>query len=144
MTVIDAFDLSVGAHRIRFESPDFLSIAFVGPFTVEQAQTVVQTTLDTSERIGPLLISVDVSRFQSSGPKIREVFAKGAQREYQIRAMAFWGASFPVRMAMMMVIRASRALKEDVFKFPMEFKATEEDARKWLLGMRSRVPAISV
>lgn len=136
MSAAVAFDLAVGAHRIRLEPPDLLSIAFVGPFTVEQAQTVVQTTLDTSEGIGPLLISVDVSRFQSSGPKIREVFAKGAQREYQIQAMAFWGASFPVRMAMMMVIRAGRALKGDIFKFPLEFKATEEEARKWLLGMR--------
>lgn len=132
----EAFDLAIGTHRIRFEPPDLFSVSFVGPFTVEEAQTLVKTTLETCERVGSLLIAVDVSGFQSSGAKIREVFAKGAQSMYQIRAMAIWGASFPVRMAMMMVIRAGRALKEDVFKFPVEFLATEEDARKWLMGQR--------
>lgn len=136
MTPLKDFDVSIGAHRIRFESPDLLTIVFGGLFAVEEAQKVVQITMETSQSAGPVLLSVDVARFQSSGRKVREIFAKGAAHDVRIQAMGIWGASFPVQMAMMMVIRAGRALKVNGFAFPLEFKATEEEAREWLMGMR--------
>lgn len=131
-----AFDVAIGNHRVRFEPPDMFYVAFRGKFTVEQAQELVRLSLETSERAGPLLVSVDVAGFQSSGPKIREIFAKGAQQGDQFRALAVWGAPFGVRIAFVMVLRAARALKGDAFRFPMEFVTTEEDARRWLIERR--------
>jgi len=134
---VEAFDLSIGQHRVRFEPPDFMRVAFRGKFTVQEAQDLVRLSVETGEKVGPLLVSVDVAGFEFSGPKIREVFAKGVQHGDRFRALAVWGAPFAVRMPFMMVLRAARALKEDVFKFPMEFVATEEEARRWLIERRT-------
>jgi hypothetical protein len=133
---IEAFDVAIGNHRVRFEPPDLYYVAFRGKFTLEEAQELVRLSLETSERAGPLLVSVDVAGFQSSGPRIREVFAKGAQHGDRFRALAVWGAPFPVRIAIVMVLRAARTLKKDAFKFPMEFVTTEEEAQRWLIERR--------
>lgn len=130
------FPTTFGAHSVCLASPDILHCVFGGRFTEEEAHTMVQTIQQAGARFGPLFACVDVRDFRTSGPKVRAIMANAGGRAYPFRAAVVFGASFSIRTAMNLVIRAARLFRADVFAFPIEFVATKDEALAWLAAQR--------
>lgn len=125
-----------GSHRMRFEAPDLICTVLDGPLTVEEAEVIVGRIFELGRRHGPLLSMLDVSRYESSGTRVRQVFLQGNGDRYPIRAGAVIGASFTMRIAMTMVLTAGAHISPKSFSFPVTFSATEAEARAWLASLR--------
>jgi len=125
------------AHRVTFEHPDQVTISLVGPFIASEAQAIVNRIHELGREHGPMFWLIDVSRFENSGERVRDVFIKGAGEHYPIRAGVMCGAPFALRVAMMMALTAGARIKPKSFSFPFEFTATEEQARAWIEGKRA-------
>lgn len=125
------------AHRVTFESPDTVCISLVGPLTAVEAQAIINRIHDLGRQHGPMYWLVDVSRFESSGERVRDVFLKGGQERYPIMAGVMCGAPFPIRVAMMMALTAGARIMPKSFSFPFEFTATEDQARAWIASKRA-------
>lgn len=137
------------SHRMTFESPDTLSIQLVGPLMAVEAKAIIAKIYELGQQHGPMYWLIDVSRFSSSGERVRDVFVNGGRERYPILGGVMCGAPFPVRVAMMMALTAGSRIMPKSFSFPFEFTATEEEARAWIAAKRDaatnsqRMPAWS-
>ena len=126
----------IGTHQIHFRAPQELTLELVGPMSVEEAERLSDLILELTARHGALYVLVDSARIVSSGHRVRKVFAESDMFSKQLRAVAVWGAAFPLRIAINMVIKASSRLLPGSFQFPLEFFATEQQARAWMDSVR--------
>lgn len=124
------------AHRMTFEHPDTLYIELIGPLKQTEAQTIITRIHELGREHGPMYWLIDVTRFSSSGERVRDVFLKGGSQKYPIMAGVMAGAPFPVRVAMMMVLTAGARIAPKSFSFPFEFTATADQARAWIASKR--------
>lgn len=125
------------AHRMTFESPDTLHIELIGPLMSVEAQAIITRIHELGREHGPMYWLIDVSRFSSSGERVRDVFLKGGNQRYPILAGVMCGAPFAIRVAMMMVLTAGARIMPKSFSFPFEFTATAEEARNWIAEKRA-------
>ena len=132
MGTSSTFEERFGSHRMRFETPDQICTVLDGPLTVEEAEAIGGRIHELGRKHGPLLSMLDVSRYESSGDRVRQVFLRGSTERYPVRAAVIYGASFPVRIAMSMVLTAGAHILPSRFAFPFTFVATEAEARAWL------------
>jgi hypothetical protein len=140
MTALSGIEQNIGAHRVLFTPPDELEIKLEGPLSVVEAEGIVALIQELGRLHGPLFTMTDVSRFQASGTRVRQVFIEAAGEPYRISAGVIWGAAFAVRIAMAMVLRASPYIRPGGFSFPVQFVATEAQAREWLESQRKTGP----
>lgn len=124
------------SHRVTFEAPDTICIYLEGPLMAVEAQAIIAKIHELGQQHGPMYWLIDVSRFSSSGERVRDVFVNGGRERYPILGGVMCGASFPVRVAMMMALTAGSRIMPKSFSFPFEFTATEEDARDWIASKR--------
>ncbi|MDI1450748.1 hypothetical protein [Polyangium sp. 6x1] len=141
MKTSSSFEEPFGSHRIRFEAPDRICTVLDGPLSVEEAEAIIGRIYELGRKHGPLLSMLDVARYASSGERVRQVFLRGSTERIPVRAGAIFGASFPTRVAMSMVLTAGAHILPSRFSFPVTFTATEAEARAWLEAHR---PADSV
>ncbi|MDI3286768.1 hypothetical protein [Polyangium sp. 15x6] len=141
MSTSSSFEERFGSHRLRFEAPDEVCTVLDGPLTVEEAEGIIGRIYELGRKHGPLLSRLDVSRYQTSGDRVRQVFLRGGGDLIPVRAGAIFGASFPIRIAMSMVLTAGAHILPSRFSFPVTFTPTEAEARAWLASHR---PANSV
>lgn len=124
------------SHRMTFESPDTLCIYLEGPLTAVEAKAIIAKIHELGQQHGPMYWIIDVSRFSSSGERVRDVFVNGGRERYPILGGVMCGAPFPVRVAMMMALTAGSRIMPKSFSFPFEFTATEDEARAWIASKR--------
>jgi len=137
MAAASSFVEYIGRHEVRFAEPDEYCVTMNGPLSLDEAEQLVEMAHMLGREHGLLRMMVDVSGFESSGQRIRQVFIKGNGTPYPLRAVAIYGASFPVRIAMTMVLTAGAHILPENFQYPVEFVATEAQARVWLDKYRS-------
>lgn len=128
---------SVMAHRVTFESPDIVNVSLIGTLTAIEGEAIIRRIHELGREHGPLFWLIDVSRFTTSGERVRDVFLKGGDERYPIYAGVMCGAPFPVRVAMMMVLTAGARIMPKSFSFPFEFTATNDQAREWIAKKRN-------
>lgn len=136
MSAMEREATRIGAHRVDFEAPNVVAIELDGPFSAEEAAEFTARIRELGDRHGPLDICIGVSRFASSGPRVRQVLLENKGSANPIRAAVVWGASFPLRIAMTMFIKATSHITPGRAQFPFEFVATEEEAHAWLDAQR--------
>jgi hypothetical protein len=125
------------AHRVTFEHPDTMRVTLVGSLTAAQGAAMIARIHELGREHGPMFWLIDVSRFAMSGERVRDVFLKGGSERYPIYAGVMFGASFPVRVAMMMALTAGARIIPNSFSFPFEFTATEDQACSWIASKRA-------
>lgn len=99
------------------------------PLLVAELAAVNETMGELRARTGRLFFVADlrgVTRIPASGKTI------GIKDALQFDAVAVIGASFALRVAVTMMLRAGRTLKKDAFDFPFEFFDTEPEGLAWL------------
>ncbi|MDI1480790.1 STAS/SEC14 domain-containing protein [Polyangium sp. y55x31] len=141
MSTSSSFEERFGSHRMRFEAPDQICTVLGGRLSVEEAEAIIGRIYEIGRRHGPLLSMLDVTRYETSGDRVRQVFLRGTTERIPVRAGAIYGASFPIRIAMSMVLTAGAHILPSRFSFPVTFTPTEAEARAWLDAHR---PADSV
>ncbi len=128
---------SVATHYVTFEPPNLVHIALIGPLMAAEAEAIITRVHELGREYGPLFWLIDVSQFKLSGERVRDIFLHGGRDRYPIEGGVMCGASFPVRVAMMMALTAGARIAPKSFSFPFEFTATEAEARKWIASMRA-------
>jgi hypothetical protein len=124
------------AHRVTFEDPDTVCISLVGPLVKAEAEVILARIRELGNEHGPMFWLIDVSEFEPSSERVRDVFIKGGSERYPIFAGVMCGAPFTLRVAMMMVLTAGARILPKTFSFPFEFTATEAQAREWIASKR--------
>jgi hypothetical protein len=125
------------AHRMTFESPDTLCIDLIGPLNSAEAHAIIARIHELGREHGPMYWLIDVSRFSSSGERVRDIFLKGGSQRYPILAGVMCGAPFAIRVATMMVLTAGARILPKSFSFPFDFTATADEARNWISAKRT-------
>jgi hypothetical protein len=128
---------STMAHRVTFESPDIVYISLIGTLSAKEGEAIITRIHELGREHGPMFWLIDVSRFEASGERVRDVFLKGGVERYPIFAGVMCGAPFAVRVAMMMVLTAGARIMPKSFSFPFEFTATDIQAREWIAKKRN-------
>ena len=123
-------------HRVTFEAPDTLYVELVGPLTAAEAETLIARIHELGREHGPMYWIIDVTRFSTSGERVRDLFLKGGSQSYPILAGVMCGAPFAIRVAMMMVLTAGSRIMPKSFSFPFDFKGTADEAREWVSSRR--------
>ncbi|HVK65045.1 MAG TPA: hypothetical protein VM694_11240 [Polyangium sp.] len=136
MSTSSSFEERFGPHRLRFEAPNQICTVLDGSLSVEEAQGIIDRIYELGRKHGPLLSMLDVARYTTSGERVRQVFLRGSTERIPVVAGAIFGASFPIRIAMSMVLTAGAHILPSRFSFPVTFVATEAEARAWLASHR--------
>lgn len=110
--------------------PGSIAVAtYRDPLLIEELAAINGAMSELHARTGHLFFVADlrgVTTMPASGTSI------GIKDALQFDAVAVIGASFTLRVAVKMMLRAGRTLKKDSFDFPFEFFATEPEGLAWL------------
>jgi hypothetical protein len=118
-----------GAQSLRFLEPTLAVGTFRDPLHAEDLFALVAVLRASLEQNGRMFLLADM-RVVTEIPRHVRHFGEKALIRYS--GLALIGASFPVRVATSMVIRAARLLDKDRFDFPLAFFKTEAEGLAWL------------
>jgi hypothetical protein len=122
--------LRVGDHSISFEPPDVLKTSLRGDVTPEDVRAIAAFIRRASPGPRPTFILADVADLREVAREARrEAVKEPAYARY--RGIAVYNASFQVRVLMKFVLLAFNLIA-GVTDNPMEFFATETEARRWI------------
>lgn len=128
---------AIGRHVVSLEAPSYVSVVLDGPMSVEEAESFTQIVRELALTEGGIYLLADATRFVSSGARVRKVIAEGNLFTGPVRALAVFGASFPLRITINMVVKASMHLFPGRFDFPFELVGSESQARAFLAKHRA-------
>ncbi|MDI1448486.1 hypothetical protein [Polyangium sp. 6x1] len=119
----------VNRNEVRWEPPDLVRVTLRGVTTKADSLRMKAIYDEISERGGPFYALVDGTQLESLEPTARTSWTKQEDKPYPIRHAVAFGASFAMRTLVMTLYRAARILAPSRFPFPVEFVATEPEAR---------------
>ncbi|MDI1477951.1 hypothetical protein [Polyangium sp. y55x31] len=130
---MDPFDTptptwEVGRNEVRWEPPDLVRITFRGVTTTADSLRMTEIYDAIDERAGHFYVLVDGREVEALEPGARAAWLD-RDKPYPIRHLVSFGATFSMRALVMTIYRAGRILAPSRFTFPLEFKATEQEAR---------------
>ena len=129
---------SIGNHKLRVEG-DIVFSVWDGPSTLAEVQALHAIYERVIAERGRVYCLVDMTNSQRPPPEARQ-WATEWGRRFHIDAIAGFGASFPLRVASKLLLRAIRFFKGS--EFTMEFFETEAEARAFLATERARLAAM--
>ncbi len=131
-------DPSRGVLELREEPDGILYATAHGDLSEEIVRSVAAASRRIAESGREVLVLTDVSRIKAIPHDVRKLMASGAL-EARHDAVAVVGASFALRVAATLTSRSLRLLTSR--SYPVEFFATEAEARAWLLAQRDVIRA---
>jgi hypothetical protein len=130
----------IGASTLRFESPSTCAVEYVGILDVDVIEQMNKALMDTSRRIHPLFLIVDLSRTGTVTQLGRRQGA-GGMLALNPAATAVIVASFHMRVVVEMITKAAKLLNAGL-KGPVELFANEKDARAWITQLQKESRAL--
>ncbi|WP_437509326.1 STAS/SEC14 domain-containing protein [Sorangium sp. So ce1099] len=124
--------------ELREEPDGILHVAVNGDLSEEIARSIAAASRRMAESGREVLVLADVSRIKAIPPGVRKLMASGAVAARH-DAVAVLGASFTLRVVATLTSRSLRLLTSR--SYPVEFFATEAEARAWLLAQRGVIRA---
>jgi hypothetical protein len=124
-TVVFAF----GAQVLTLMPGSIAVATYRDPLLVAELAAINEAMSELWDRTGRLFFVADlrdVTKIPASGKSI------GIKDSLQFDAVAVIGASFALRVAVTMMLRAGRTLNKEAFDFPFEFFNTEPEGLAWL------------
>lgn len=119
---------SNGKHLERFEPPDIFHSRVRGDVDAPDILETHKRILRYTRELGrPLFWVADLSQVGRILPAARRVDTPALE----LRALVIVGASFQQRVVVTLGITAHRILFRRLLSMPIEFCATEADARAW-------------
>lgn len=125
----ETVEISFGAQTLMLLPGSIAVAKYRDPLRVEELAAINEAMSELQARTGRLFFIADlrdVTSMPASGKSI------GIKDALQFDAVAVIGASFPLRVAATMMLRAGRTLKKISFDFPFEFFHTEHEGLAWL------------
>ncbi len=131
-----ASEVYVNDHRLRFLPPDAVQIWWNGRCTRDEFLQVLDFG---HERVGkrPHFVISNLSKLKSIDADARQVAATDPRNEW-VAGVAMIGATFHVRVLMMMVTKAIE-LFDNNKRGKVRFFDTERDAFDWITQERQRL-----
>jgi hypothetical protein len=129
-----------GSHMHRFEPPDLYHTRMDGEVSEDDVRTQFEAIRTLSKHAGHTIFWMsDVRKMGSFTTEARRAVAEETRKDALagIRASAAFGASFPTRVVVTLLLRAIRALKPAKAR-PYAFVDTEAEARAFLDEQRKR------
>ena len=120
---------------VHFEPPDMCVWTFVGDVDVEILRALIAEQVRHLKGLPISFALVDVSRLGSFSGAAREEAGR-KQEGVNIRATAYVGASFPIRVIAILVATASRVLHK-MPESPVRFFNSRAEALAWLSERRA-------
>ncbi|MGK3986111.1 STAS/SEC14 domain-containing protein [Sorangium sp. So ce136] len=121
------------------EDPDgFLFTVTEGDISEDTARAIAAACRRLMESGREVLVLSDASRTGTILPSARKAMAEGL-RGVHFDAIAVFGGSFPLRVVSTLAAKTVQILTGQ--SYPVEFFATEAEARAWLLARRDALRA---
>ena len=134
----DAAPITVGRHTTYFEEPDIIFLRLVGAVSEEEAVEISRRHLEAGRALGHVLFLLDLERLRDLPAPVRRIAAESLHA-LPTHAMAVFRAPLRARVIAKMVVTALNLFREDGDKDLLEFFATEEEARAWLVLVRDKL-----
>ena len=133
-----------GVLELHEEPDGILHVRVDGALSEEIARSIAAASRRIAESGREGLVLADVSRMKVIPQAVRKLMASGTL-DARHGAVAIVGASFTLRVAAMLTARSLNLLTSR--SYPVDFFATEAEARAWLLAQREvlrarRPPAV--
>lgn len=124
----------VGPHRIIFEASEITRVVWTGVSTAEHIQQLYDLT-DAHFGAGkPFYAIVDLTRLTEATAASRKA-AAAEIRTKNVKALAYVGASFHMRVVMTMFNKAMGVINPEATA-PVRFCNDLKEAREWLAAQR--------
>ncbi|WP_437731673.1 STAS/SEC14 domain-containing protein [Sorangium sp. So ce1335] len=121
------------------EDPDgFLYTELEGDLTEEAARAVAAACRRVNDSGREVLMLCDGRHTGTVAASSRKALVDGL-RTVRFRAIAIFGASFPVRVISTLAMKSVQILNRKAY--PLEFFETKAEARAWLLAQRDAMRA---
>ncbi|XXT16920.1 STAS/SEC14 domain-containing protein [Sorangium sp. So ce429] len=121
------------------DDPDgFLFTVTVGDISEDTGRAIAVACRRLMDSGREVLVLSDAHRTGTITPSARKAMADGL-RGVRFDAIAVFGASFPLRVVSTLAAKTVQILTGQ--SYPVEFFATEADARAWLLARRDALRA---
>lgn len=126
--------ITLGTHRYRAEG-DIVHLAYEGPLSVQQAETMFDFLWDVIAKKGDIGILVDCRGTVFPSPALRRYFVEYFRSRKPVGVSVLYGASTMIRIATNMVIRMSELISGANIQFAMA--DDEASARALLATLRA-------
>ena len=126
---------TVGGVTLGFVEPDVLSMRWTGSFGVAEADALLADTDEVRARVPRLFFVIDVqgaTGIEASSRK--KIAALTKARPYAASAVV--GASFPIRVAVELIVNAAKLVNTD--QTETRFFATIAEANAWIDELRKQ------
>ncbi|MGK3974313.1 STAS/SEC14 domain-containing protein [Sorangium sp. So ce118] len=124
--------------ELREEPDGILHVAVNGDLSEEIARSIAAASQRIAESGREVLVLADVSRLKAIPADVRKLMSSGRVAARH-DAVAIVGASFTLRVVATLTSRSLRLLTSR--SYPVDFFATEAEARAWLLAQRGVIRA---
>lgn len=125
-----------GQHLVT-QDGDLVKAQIVGAVSRAEAVAFHDMLAQLLAEHGRCYLLVDLTRLASISPEARRYVGEW-NRTHRVTAGAAFGASFPARAAIMLLLNAVRLMNRDA---PEIFLARDEtEARRWLAARRAEPP----
>jgi hypothetical protein len=133
----ESYEVMIGAHSLRLESPDFYHATYVGDVSGDDALAVARE-LDRFAQGKPFILGIiDATRMGATSPEARRAMLKMTPLN---RGSVCLGVSAPLRLVGSIISRAYRLVHRGVDQ-PFVYVDTEDQARAWIAERRTVVNA---
>ena len=126
-----------GPHITYFEEPDIIFMALHGDCTEENGLEALAKQVSFGQGRKMVFFLMDGTNMGGLSPGMRKAVAK-ALSQLPLFGMANYGAPLKARVVAKLVITAVNLFRKDASINPIEFFATEAEARSWINGRREK------
>ena len=129
---------TVGNIAMRFDAPDVLHMKWQGSFGEAEADALLAYTreLKAQADVKHVMLYIDVREAGSIDARARKKISE-LTKEKPFLASAIVGASFPIRVAVELIVNAARLLVKDSAE--TRFFDDDASALAWLAEVRASV-----
>lgn len=130
-------NLVFGKHITYFEEPDIIYMRFAGSASDSEGLELLRRQKQFAAGRGLLFFLIDASDLGGITPAARKAVAE-TLKDIPLFGMAIYSAPLKAKVLIKILITAVNLFRKDAATNPVEFFASEQAAREWIAGRRTK------
>jgi hypothetical protein len=128
-----------GPHTLSFEEPDLVRLRLHGELSLAEIRQMILLVREFKARQGAIYLLGDMRQGTGFSAEARRAIHEDHSL-VPYEGMAFFGASFSLKVVSNLMIQASRLLTGSTRPAGAVFRDTEDEARAWIAARRAGPP----
>jgi hypothetical protein len=126
-----AYDPQIGKQITYFEEPDIVVLKIVGEVTKEEGFEINRRHAEWGQGRERVFFLIDLEKLEKIDPAVRKN-ATETMAQLPLRGMVSYAAPLKAKVIATLIFTALNMFSKKADKIPLEFVATEAEARAWI------------